>query len=100
MQRGNLIVYDDNGRIWVQSGEAEGDVLPHEYPVGIPYMELPYGTMATKILKGIDVTKVPHQPILEEIIRVESEAERLQREKEELENQMLLMADSQVGGIL
>lgn len=96
MQRGNLVIYDYEGRIWYQSGEAEGDVLPHEYPVGLPYMEIPFGTMRTKRLIKIDTTVEPHQPIFEDI-----EIEKTPQEIiEELENQLLLLEDKRVGGIL
>jgi len=96
MQRGNLIIYDNEGRIWYQSGEAEGDVLPHEYPVGLPYMEIPFGTMRNKRLIRIDTTVEPHQPIFEDI-----EIEKTPQEIiEELENQILLLEDERVGGIL
>jgi hypothetical protein len=98
MQRGNLIIFDDNGKVWLQSGEAEGDVLPHEYPVGLPYIELPFGAMQGKTLKGVDV--VSKIAILEDIPHIETEAEKLMREKEELENQILLMAENDIGGIL
>lgn len=69
MQRGNLVIYDETGKIFSQTGEAEGDVLPHEYPIGIPYIEIPFGTMATKKLIEIDATKEPHEPIFEDIER-------------------------------
>lgn len=68
MQRGNLVIYDKTGKIFSQTGEAEGAVLPHEYPVGIPYIEIPFGTMATKRVVRIDVSGPNnHIPILEDI---------------------------------
>ena len=96
MQRGNLVIYDEEGKIWYQSGEAEGDILPHEYPVGIPYMELPFGTMATKRLIRIDTSVEPHEPVFEEL-EVQKTPEQI---IEELENQILLLEDEKVGGIL
>ncbi len=97
MQRGNLVIYDLEGRVFSQTGEAEGDVLPHVYPVGIPYVEIPFGTMAIKRLVGIDVSVSPHQPIFK-VIEVPKTPE--QERIEELENQLLLMADAMEGGIL
>lgn len=68
MQRGNLVIYDKTGKIFSQTGEAEGAVLPHEYPVGIPYIEIPFGTMATKRVVRIDVSDPNnHIPIFEDI---------------------------------
>lgn len=67
MQRGNLVTYDMAGVIYSQTGEAEGNVLPHVYPVGIPYLEISFGTMATKRLVRIDTTTEPHTPVFEDL---------------------------------
>lgn len=48
MQRGSLIIYDNNGKIWLNTGDAEGDVLPHEIPVGLPYVITEYGQLNGK----------------------------------------------------
>lgn len=89
MQRGNLVIYDAEGKIFSQTGEAEGDILPHEYPVGIPYMEIPFGVMTTKQLVRIDVSNPSkHVPVFEDVtplktpeqLRIE-ELERLLAEK-------------------
>ena len=89
MQRGNLIVYDTTGKIFYQSGEAEGDVYPHEYPIGIPYIELPYETMIDKRALSVDVSATLHRVIFEVISRLQTEAEKIA----ELENQVLLMSE-------
>lgn len=96
MQRGNLIIYDLEGKIFSQTGEAEGDILPHIYPVGLPYIEIPFGTMASKKLIGIDVSVTPHEPIFEDLEILQSDADRIA----ELENQLLLQADETIGGLL
>lgn len=96
MQRGNLVIYDTTGKIFSQTGEAEGDILSHEYPVGLPYIEIPFGTMSTKRLISIDVAVTPHEPVFEEIAREKTQQEIIQ----ELENQILLLEDEKVGGIL
>lgn len=68
MQRGNLIVYDLSGKIWSQTGEAEGDLLPHVYPVGVPYIELPFGAMKNKIALRVEVNDpTGHYVVFEEI---------------------------------
>lgn len=36
MQRGSLIIYDNTGKIFLNTGDAEGDVLPHTLPDGLP----------------------------------------------------------------
>lgn len=74
MQRGSLIIYDHEGRIWANTGDAEGDILPHEYPVGLPYIETQFGELRGKRVLGVDVyTKtlitedVPIEPTYEEL---------------------------------
>lgn len=100
MKRGNLILYDNTGRIFLQTGEAQGDVLPHEYPVGIPYIEIPFGVMRNKIIIGVDVSTNPHNLIVEDIPHVETEEERLQRELLEAQEQIVnLEYEKLIGGI-
>lgn len=55
MQRGSLIIYDNNGKIWYNSGDAEGDILPHEHPVGLPYIETQFGELDGKRVLSVDV---------------------------------------------
>lgn len=91
MQRGSLIIYDNNGTIWLNTGDAEGDYLsPHEYPVGLPYIETQFGELNNKKIIRVDVST---KTLITEPIEVKPTYE-------ELENQLLLMADSQTGGIL
>ncbi|EPZ8710286.1 hypothetical protein [Clostridium botulinum] len=99
MQRGSLIIYDNTGKIFLNTGDAEGDVLPHTLPDGLPYIITEFGELNNKIVKGIDVeTK---ELITEDIPHIETQEERLKREKQELENQLLLQADNNLdGGIL
>lgn len=98
VQRGSLIIYDNEGKIWVNTGDAEGDILPYTPPSGLPYIITEYGQLDGKIVKGVNVkTK---ELILEDIPKVETEEERLRREKEELENQLLLAENKNLGGIL
>lgn len=98
MKRGSLIVYDNNGKVWLNTGDAEGDVLPHTLPEGLPYIITKFGELNGKIVKGVDVkTK---QLILENIPHIETKEEKLLREKRELENQLLLAENKNLGGIL
>lgn len=95
MQRGNLVIYDETGKIFSQTGEAEGDILPHDYPVGIPYMEIPYGTASKKRLVSIDISVTPHQPIFGDILYQPSLEERLL--KTEADNEMLKLMVAELG---
>ncbi len=83
MQRGNLVIYDITGKIVFQTGEAEGNIFPHEYPVGIPYIEIPFGTMSQKRVISIDVSDPKkHKPIFENIPYTPT--------YEDLENELLI----------
>ncbi|APQ77096.1 hypothetical protein [Clostridium botulinum] len=98
MQRGSLIIYDNTGKIFLNTGDAEGDVLPHTLPDGLPYIITEFGQLKGKIAKGVNVeTK---ELILENILHTETEEEKLKREKQELENQLLLKENKETGGIL
>ncbi|WP_434291172.1 hypothetical protein [Clostridium botulinum] len=98
MKRGSLIIYDNTGKIFLNTGDAEGDVLPHTLPDGLPYIITKFGELNNKIVKGIDVkTK---ELITEDIPHIETQEEKLKREKQELENQLLLKENKETGGIL
>lgn len=58
-----LVIYDTSGKIFFQ---AKGDI---QEPSGIPFLwlEIPEG----KILKGIDTTKTPHEPVYENMPKSE-----------------------------
>lgn len=87
MQVGSLIIYDNQGTVWVNTGDSEGDILPHIPPVGLPYVITQFGELNGKVLKGVNPqTK---ELITEDVPKIETEEERLRREKEELENQLL-----------
>ena len=92
MNRGNLIIYDLEGTIISQTGEATGDLLPNVYPVGIPYIELNYGDMKYEIqrLVSVNVNTDPHTPVFEPIIREKTDAEKLADAEEKLRQAGLL----------
>jgi|GEM_PF-3469041 len=96
MKRGNLVIYDNRGVIYGQTGDLNADVPAHDYPQGIPYIEIPYGIINEKKLLYIDVSKTPHEPIFEVLEIQKTDAERIA----ELENQLLLQADETIGGLL
>lgn len=74
MQRGSLIIYDNEGKIFLNTGDAEGDVLPYTPPVGLPYIITEYGQLNGKRVLSVDVaTKklvtedIPVQPTYEQL---------------------------------
>lgn len=80
LERGSLIIYDNNGVIWYNSGDAKGSILPHDPPNGLPYIITEYGELNDKIVKGIDINVEPHKLILEDIPHMETEEEKLKKE--------------------
>lgn len=92
MQRGSLIIYDNTGKIFLHTGDAEGDIVPHTLPVGLPYIETQFGELNNKRVINVDISVIPHKLVTEDL--------SAQPTYKDLENQLLLMADSQTGGIL
>ncbi|GAA0124780.1 hypothetical protein UT300019_06820 [Clostridium sp. CTA-19] len=87
--------------------EMIGDLRPRE----IDFVDLPYdyneNNFRDAIKYHIDVTKDKNKTELKDLIiidkyikRQETEKEKLRREKEELENQLLLKENKDLGGIL
>lgn len=97
LEIGNRIFYDQDGVIIHQTGEIRGDVLPRKEITELHFVDLEYGAInpQTHLIAGIDpVTK---QPLLE-AIEIPLTAE--QQHIKELEDQLLLTADANAGGIL
>ncbi len=83
MQRGALIIYDNSGVVFFNSGEAEGDVGEHIYPDGLPYLELPYGILSNKVVVSVDVES--------KTVNLENEPLSLEGKRiKELEDELLL----------
>ena len=79
MQRGSLIIYDNTGKVWVNTGDAEGDIQPHTPPNGLPYIETQFGELKGKTVKSVDVSVTPHKLITEDILVQPSYAELQQQ---------------------
>lgn len=113
MEYGIRLIYCKNtGKILNNTfGEMRGDLQEGLRPLEIDYIDLPYGyndnNFKDSINYYIDTTKDKNTTELKDLIviteyikRQETEEERLKREKEELENQLLLKENEDVGGIL
>lgn len=97
MQIGNRVIYDQNGKIVFQTGEIQGDVLPRKEITELNYIDLEYGEIDYSKYRIVGIDVETKEPILEEII-IEKTPE--QQKIEELENQLLLLADELEGGVL
>ncbi|HFL2483509.1 TPA: hypothetical protein ACG3H9_001547 [Clostridioides difficile] len=97
MNRANRIIYDQTGKILLQTGEATGDILEHDEITELHCIDIEYGSIDYTKNRIIGINIETKQPILEEIpVYVSEEEKRIQ----ELENQLLLNENEKVGGIL
>lgn len=86
MQKGSVIIYDDEGMIFCVMGEEEGEtVIPHKIPKGVNYIEKEFGYLQNNFLISVDVSKTPHELISEEItIRLTPDQARIKELEEAL----------------
>ena len=97
MNRANRIIYDQTGKMLLQTGEATGDVLEYDTITEFHCIDIPYGSIDYTKNRIIGINIETKEPILEEIpIFVTEEEKRIQ----ELENQLLLNENEKVGGLL
>ncbi|EMY9863943.1 hypothetical protein ABCZ40_003670 [Clostridioides difficile] len=97
MNRANRIICDQTGKILLQTGEATGDVLPHDIITELHCIDIEYGSIDYTKNRITGISIETKQPILEEIpVYVTEEEKRIQ----ELENQILIAENEKVGGIL
>ena len=54
-QRGSIIVYDNAGMVWANTGDSSGDLGDVVIPVGLPYIETQFGELDGKLVMGVDV---------------------------------------------
>ncbi|HBF4836997.1 TPA: hypothetical protein SOL12_001498 [Clostridioides difficile] len=97
MNRANRIIYNQTGKILLQTGEATGDLLPHDEITKLHCIDIEYGSVDYNKNRIIGINMETKQPILEEIpVFITEEEKRIQ----ELENQILLNENEKVGGLL
>lgn len=101
---GRRIFYDElTGEIIFEFGEMRGDVEDYAKCNKINYKDYPYGyrkeefERALKYHINIETGEVIFDKFIE---KIETEEEKLRREKEELENQLLLLQDEKTRGLL
>ncbi|HDF2383166.1 TPA: hypothetical protein PC501_002309, partial [Clostridioides difficile] len=83
------------GKIIFETGESCGDVLPHDKITELHYIDVEYGSIDYTRNKIVGINIETKEPVLEEIPAYISKAEK---EKQELENQLLLMTNKELGG--
>ncbi|HBF9318822.1 TPA: hypothetical protein KO474_000622 [Clostridioides difficile] len=97
MNRANRIIYDQTGKILLQTGEATGDILEHDEITELHCIDIEHGSIDYTKNRIIGINVETKEPILEEIpVYLTEEEKRIQ----ELENQILLNENEKVGGLL
>ncbi|HCQ6057417.1 TPA: hypothetical protein OL425_002973 [Clostridioides difficile] len=85
MERGNRIIYNQDGKILLQTGEATGDVLEHDTITELHFVDVPYASIdySKKYIESINpVTK---EPVIKDIeVVLTDEQKRLQALEKEL----------------
>lgn len=98
MHLDNRVTYNKlTGTVFYQTGEATGDVVPHETDVQLAYLDIPYGSLdySKSYVQRIDAEGKPViKEYAKELTPVEIENAKL---KEDI---ILLQADAETGGIL
>ncbi|ERM28689.1 putative phage protein [Clostridioides difficile P41] len=67
MNRANRIIYDQTGKILLQTGEATGDILQHDTITELHCIDVEYGSIDYTKNRIIGINIETKQPILEEI---------------------------------
>ncbi|EGT5422710.1 hypothetical protein KWR14_017960 [Clostridioides difficile] len=97
MNRANRIIYDQTGKILLQTGEAIGDVLPHDSITELNFLDVEYGSINYNKQYIESINPITKEPVLKDIpIYLSEEEKRIQ----ELENQLLIAENEKVGGLL
>lgn len=109
---GKRLLYNKkNGQIINMHLNSEGDIKEEFRPKEIDYIDLPFGYENEKLKNvefyHIDISKDKNKTNIDEIIIIDkymeikkTTEEKLLKEKQELENQLLLEKDKNIGGIL
>ncbi|EGT3912282.1 hypothetical protein [Clostridioides difficile] len=97
MNRGNRVIYNQDGKILLQTGEATGDILEHDTITELNFIDLEFGSINYSKQYIECINPITKELILKDIpIYLSEEEKRIQ----ELENQILLNENEKVGGLL
>ncbi|CZR99345.1 hypothetical protein CDFC105_72950 [Clostridioides difficile] len=85
MERGNRIIYDQTGKIWLQTGESTGDVLEHDTITELHYLDVEYGSIDYSKQYIESINPVTKEPVLRDIeVVLTDEQKRLEALEKEL----------------
>ncbi|MCC0658310.1 hypothetical protein IC175_17275 [Clostridioides sp. ES-S-0123-01] len=85
MNRANRIIYDQNGKIWSQTGEATGDILEHDTIIELYYVDVEYGSIDYNKQHIESINPITKELVLKDIpVILTDEQKRLKALEEEL----------------
>lgn len=91
---GIRVIFDQDGEIVSIISEMSGSVLPRKKLIDLYCLDLEYGAINNRTHRLVGINMETKQP---EIPNIESEEQQRIRE---LEDELLLQADKELGGIL
>ncbi|HFL3205685.1 TPA: hypothetical protein ACG3JX_003927 [Clostridioides difficile] len=85
MNRSNRIIYNQDGKILLQTGEVTGDVLEHDKITELHYLDVEFGSIDYSKQYIESINPVTKEPVLKDIeIILTDEQKRLQTLEKEL----------------
>ncbi|WP_131026604.1 hypothetical protein [Clostridioides difficile] len=85
MNRANRIIYDQTGKILLQTGEATGDILEHDIITQLHFIDLEFGSIDYSKQYIESINPVTKEPVLKNIeIVLTNEQKRLEVLEKEL----------------
>ncbi|EOY7154710.1 hypothetical protein ACQD52_003527 [Clostridioides difficile] len=67
MERGNRIIYNQNGKILLQTGEATGDILEHDVITELHYLDIEFGSIDYSKQYIESINPVTKEPVIKDI---------------------------------
>ncbi|HGM3509534.1 TPA: hypothetical protein ACKOR7_004174 [Clostridioides difficile] len=85
MNKANRIIYDQSGKIWLQTGESTGDVLEHDIITELHYLDVEFGSIDYSKQYIESINPITKEPVLKNIeVILTDEQKRLKALEEEL----------------
>ncbi|MDB3084741.1 hypothetical protein C4097_09290 [Clostridioides difficile] len=85
MERGNRIIYDQDGKIIFQTGEATGDILEHDTITELHFLDVEYGSIDYSKQYIESINPITKEPVLKDVeVILTDEQKRLKVLEEEL----------------
>ncbi|MFL8757581.1 hypothetical protein, partial [Clostridioides sp. GD02376] len=85
MNRENRIIYNQDGKILLQTGEATGNVLEHDTITELHYLDIGYGSIDYSKQYIESINPVTKEPVVKDIeVVLTDEQKRLKTLEEEL----------------